>query len=109
MILFKKYNRLIHYVTPLSNSEKLLGSNKHINDNSLGLIVTDHLINVLKTSKGIIPEIVFTNQAKLAKQTLIEMIDSLSLLTAQGENNLVYNFIKTNYKLPISAQRFNQR
>ena len=64
--------------------------------------VTDHFIKQLKWHEVIIPNIVFTKQGILANKTLIEMIDSL-LLTGSIENKYFYNFIKTNYKLPISV------
>lgn len=72
------------------------------NESSLGLIVTDHFINHLKLQEAIIPNIVLTKQGILAKKTLIEMIDSL-LLMGSIETKYLYNFIKTNYKLPISV------
>lgn len=75
------------------------------NESSLGSIVTDHFIEQFKLqwrSGAIIPDIVLTNQGILAKKTLIEMIDSLTL-TGSIENKNLYNFIKTNYNLPISV------
>lgn len=72
------------------------------NESSLGSIVTDHFIDQFKLQVAIIPDIVLTKQGILAKNTLIEMIDSL-LLTGSIENKYLYNFIKTNYNLPISV------
>lgn len=75
------------------------------NESSLGSVVTDHFIGKLKLHEAIIPELVLTKQGILAKKTLIEMIDSLSFTPKGGsiENKYLYNFIKTNYKLPISV------
>lgn len=65
-------------------------------------MVTDHFIKQLKLHEVIIPNVVVTKQGILANKTLIEMIDSL-LLTGSIENKYLYDFIKTNYKLPISV------
>jgi hypothetical protein len=72
------------------------------NESSLGSVVTDYFIGKVKLHEAIIPELVLTKQGILAKKTLIEMIDSLSL-TGSIENKYLYNFIKTNYNLPISV------
>lgn len=58
-------------------------------------------MNILKTTEGIIPEIVLTNQGKLAKNTLITMLNSLS------KESKIYEFIQANYKLPISVVTYN--
>ena len=70
------------------------------NENSLGSIVTDHFIRQLKSECTITPEILLTKQGILAMKTLTEMIDSL---TGPINNKNLYNFIKTNYILPISV------
>lgn len=46
-------------------------------ENSLGSVVLYHFMNILKTTDGIFPEIILTNQGKLAKITLITMLNSL--------------------------------
>jgi hypothetical protein len=71
-------------------------------ENSLGSVVLHHFMNMLKTTDGIIPEIVLTNQGKLAKNTLITMLNSLS------KESKIYEFIQANYKLPISVVTHNE-
>lgn len=60
-------------------------------------MVLYHFLNTLKTTRGVIPEIILTNQGKLAKNTLISMLDSLP------KKSKIFEFILANYKLPISV------
>jgi len=71
-------------------------------ENSLGSVVLHHFMNILKISDSIIPEIVLTNQGKLAKNTLITMLNSLD------KESKIYEFIQANYKLPISVVTHNK-
>lgn len=71
-------------------------------ENSLGSVVLHHFMNILKTTDSIIPEIVLTNQGKLAKNTLITMLNSLD------KESKIYEFIQANYKLPISVVTHNE-
>ena len=70
-----------------------------MNKLNLGSLVINQFLDTLKNNKDIEPKITLTNQGKLATGNLIKMIDSLS----SSDNTILYNFIKNNYKLPISV------
>jgi hypothetical protein len=90
-----RFNRQIH---SLKNDYR--ENSNH--ENNLGSIVLSHFINILKTTDSIIPEIVHTNQGKLAENTLITMLDSLPA------KSKLYEFILANYKLAISVVGHNE-
>ena len=70
-----------------------------MNKLNLGSLVINQFLDTLKNNKDIEPKITLTNQGKLATGNLIKMIDSLS----SSDDTTLYNFIKNNYKLPISV------